>query len=824
MGAAGVVAFSVLSGVEGAIEPANAAQMATEVVQLAAKGDEVDPVEDPDAKADAPERVEVSTPSSFDNFWSTKAQTKTPAETKAADVAEATAAPVAAKDYLSELKGSNSLSSMDYDAITGKTDDYFPYRYDRGIDESRKVDLGDDDADRTPKGTKKRRPSEGAAASFKLPSFNAPSFNAPSFEAPSFEAPSFNVPSFDIPSFNIPAPAEPKAEPAPVVAVKAEPKEDDKAAEAKAEREAAAAAKKADAEAKAAAAKAEREAAAAAKKADAEAKAAAAKAEREAAAAAKKADAEAKAAAAKAEREAAAAAKKADAEAKAAAAKAEREAAAAAKKAAPAAADMDMGFDFGIDFSQYMESTPAAPKASKSDANAQKAAEKEAKKAAAEAKKAAEKAEREAAAAAKKAEAEAKKAATAVAKKAAPAAADMDMGFDFGIDFSQYMESTPTAPKAEKSADAAKKAAEKEAKKAADAAKKAEAEAKKAQAAAARQQAAAEAAAKKEAKKAELAAKKASRSVSAATAERTVYKKRTVEKKTVAPFSKVLPRTPGNPFGGALQPRVAAKEEKITGTTVDIDALLSSQEVKAEAILAKANDDSGDFLNISGEAAFGIAGTLALVYETENKKFEAERKAAMNATKSAAPTPTGKGGESTTEGWFTSFLAKYTKEGSASVPKPKPAPAKPKSDPVVNAKQAQGWINAWKKDAPKPAAAEAPKPAAAEAPKPAPAKPKSDPVANAKEAQQWIDSWKTTIKPAAPAPAPTPAPTPVAASTTSTTVEVTKKAFVSADNLTADQRAAAEAWIKKWREDGRPTDESKFGEAKVWLKEHNFES
>ena len=772
MGAAGVVAFSVLSGVEGAIEPANAAQMATEVVQLAAKGDEVDPVEDPDAKADAPERVEVSTPSSFDNFWSTKAQTKTPAETKAADVAEATAAPVAAKDYLSELKGSNSLSSMDYDAITGKTDDYFPYRYDRGIDESRKVDLGDDDADRTPKGTKKRRPSEGAAASFKLPSFNAPSFNAPSFEAPSFEAPSFNVPSFDIPSFNIPAPAEPKAEPAPVVAVKAEPKEDDKAAEAKAEREAAAAAKKADAEAKAAAAKAEREAAAAAKKADAEAKAAAAKAE--------------------------------------------REAAAAAKKAAPAAADMDMGFDFGIDFSQYMESTPAAPKASKSDANAQKAAEKEAKKAAAEAKKAAEKAEREAAAAAKKAEAEAKKAATAVAKKAAPAAADMDMGFDFGIDFSQYMESTPTAPKAEKSADAAKKAAEKEAKKAADAAKKAEAEAKKAQAAAARQQAAAEAAAKKEAKKAELAAKKASRSVSAATAERTVYKKRTVEKKTVAPFSKVLPRTPGNPFGGALQPRVAAKEEKITGTTVDIDALLSSQEVKAEAILAKANDDSGDFLNISGEAAFGIAGTLALVYETENKKFEAERKAAMNATKSAAPTPTGKGGESTTEGWFTSFLAKYTKEGSASVPKPKPAPAKPKSDPVVNAKQAQGWINAWKKDAPKPAAAEAPKPA--------PAKPKSDPVANAKEAQQWIDSWKTTIKPAAPAPAPTPAPTPVAASTTSTTVEVTKKAFVSADNLTADQRAAAEAWIKKWREDGRPTDESKFGEAKVWLKEHNFES
>ena len=85
--AAGVMAFSVLSGVEGAVEPANAAQMATEVVQVAAVGDEVDPVEDPDAKAEAPERVKVSTPSSFDNFWATKAQTKTPAEAKKADAA-----------------------------------------------------------------------------------------------------------------------------------------------------------------------------------------------------------------------------------------------------------------------------------------------------------------------------------------------------------------------------------------------------------------------------------------------------------------------------------------------------------------------------------------------------------------------------------------------------------------------------------------------------------------------------------------------------------------------------------------------------------------
>ena len=83
---------------------------------------------------------------------------------------------------------------------------------------------------------------------------------------------------------------------------------------------------------------------------------------------------------------------------------------------------------------------------------------------------------------------------------------------------------------------------------------------------------------------------------------------------------------------------MADKEEKITGETIDIEALLASQDAKADAILAKANEDSGDFLNLSAEAAVGIAGTIALVYETENQKFEAERKAAMNATKSPTPT------------------------------------------------------------------------------------------------------------------------------------------------------------------------------------------
>jgi hypothetical protein len=58
--------------------------------------------------------------------------------------------------------------------------------------------------------------------------------------------------------------------------------------------------------------------------------------------------------------------------------------------------------------------------------------------------------------------------------------------------------------------------------------------------------------------------------------------------------------------------------------------------------------------------------------------------------------------------------------------------------------------------------------------------------------------------------------------TTATTATTATKATTS-DNLTADQRAAAEEWIKKWRSDGRPTDESRFGDAKKWLKEHNFE-
>ena len=734
--AAGTVAFSVLAGVEGAIEPARAAGSATEIVQLAL--DAVDPVEDPDAKAEAPERVKADT-SSLEGALKAQVQSrKSTVKEAGKKAAKAAAAPAKsgapegamspnAKDYKSEI--GESLATLDYDAIIKKTDDYFVYRYDRGIDESQIIDLDDEDdsATRGPKGTKKR---VAVAKSTTAPSFTLPSFTAPSFDAPSFSIPTFEVPSIEIPA--IPGATEP--------ATKKDTSAEDAA---KAD---AAAAKKAEAEAEAAR-KAEADAATA-KKAEADA------------AAAKKADAEA--------------AKKADAEA--------------AKKA-------------------------------KADAEA-------AKKAAAEAAKAE--------AAAKKAESAKKPMA------AAPAAGSSDLGFDFGS-LSQYMESAPATPKAPKadnaSAAAGQKAAEKIAKQQKEAAKKAEAAAKKAEAAAKKAQAQEEAAAARAAAKAEMAAKKAA----GKSAEKPTYSKRTVEKKAKPTFTKSARDGKFAPFAGTYKTTVVEKEA-LPGVPVDFDAIVDAQEPKAEAILAKANDKSGDFLNISGEAGFAIAGTIALVYETEDKKF---REQAKNA-KMPAPTKTNApSGESTTEGWFDAALKKYmNKDGSAPKPKPvaaapkpvaaAPKPAVPKSDPVKNAKEAQSWMDKWSASKPKPAAAAAPAPAPA-APKPA--APKSDPVKNAKEAQSWMDNWERKVKPtaaaaptpvAAPAPTPVaaPAPTPVAAApkpVPTPTVSTTTTRTVTSDNLTAEQRAAAEAWLKKWREDGRPTDETKFDEAKTWLKQHNFD-
>ena len=475
------------------------------------------------------------------------------------------------------------------------------------------------------------------------------------------------------------------------------------------------------------------------------------------------------------------------------------------------------------------------------DAKAAKKAEAEAKKKEAEAEaEAKKKAETEAK---KKAEAEAKKKAEAEAKKAeaakkvepvkivaAPAmsSASNDLGFDFSS-LSQYMESTPSAPKPKTDKEESKAAAQAaaKAKKEAEAAKKEaakkEAETKKAAAKAAAEQA-----------KAERAAAKADKKPFAKPAKPA---KREVVKNKPS-FTKSKGSTEFKPFAGAYRP-VAAEKTSLPGQKVDVNAIIDSQDAKADATLAKANVETGDFLNISPEAGFGIAATLAFVYETENKKFEEKRKAAMNAPKSTPSKPVGSGGESTTEGWFSGFLSSLVKDGAKTTVKKATPSAAQKSEPAKNATQAQQWIDKWltsssdpSKDAQKwidkwsssrPAApkaeapeakaetpkAEAPK-AKAEAPKAeAPKAPKSDPAKNAQEAQAWIDKWSSSVK------------TTTTAATTTTTTTATKA--TKSDNLTADQRTAAEEWIKKWRADGRPTDESRFGDAKKWLKEHNFE-
>ena len=484
----------------------------------------------------------------------------------------------------------------------------------------------------------------------------------------------------------------------------------------------------------------------------------------------------------------------------------------------------------------------AKKKEAEAEAEAKKKAEAEAKKKEAEAEaEAKKKAETEAK---KKAEAEAKKKAEAEAKKAeaakkvepvkivaAPAmsSASNDLGFDFSS-LSQYMESTPSAPKPKTDKEESKAAAQAaaKAKKEAEAAKKEaakkEAETKKAAAKAAAEQA-----------KAERAAAKADKKPFAKPAKPA---KREVVKNKPS-FTKSKGSTEFKPFAGAYRP-VAAEKTSLPGQKVDVNAIIDSQDAKADATLAKANVETGDFLNISPEAGFGIAATLAFVYETENKKFEEKRKAAMNAPKSTPSKPVGSGGESTTEGWFSGFLSSLVKDGAKTTVKKATPSAAQKSEPAKNATQAQQWIDKWltsssdpSKDAQKwidkwsssrPAApkaeapeakaeapkAEAPK-AKAEAPKAeAPKAPKSDPAKNAQEAQAWIDKWSSSVK-----------TTTTTAATTTTTTTATKA--TKSDNLTADQRTAAEEWIKKWRADGRPTDESRFGDAKKWLKEHNFE-
>ena len=713
------------------------------------------------AAAKAEKALQTAAINDLDVALQKRLAAQAPSATDAAKAKPAKAGAEAASDATKDYKSElgSSLSGLSYDAITDKYDDYYKIR----------ERYADDDDSEDPYAGKR----------FDAPKRTAPAVTARA--APS--APKFN---FALPSIDLKLPELPAIESGA----------DSKAEDAKAAKKAEAEAKKKEAEAEAEAKKKEAEAEAEAKK----------KAETEAK---KKAEAEAK--------------KKAEAEAK----KAE-----AAKKvepvkivAAPAmsSASNDLGFDFSS-LSKSMESTPSAPKpkTDKEEAKAAKKAAEAAKKAEAEAK--------------KKAEAEAKKAEAAkkvepVKIVAAPAmsSASNDLGFDFSS-LSQYMESTPSAPKPKTDKEESKAAAQAaaKAKKEAEAAKKEaakkEAETKKAAAKAAAEQA-----------KAERAAAKADKKPFAKPAKPA---KREVVKNKPS-FTKSKGSTEFKPFAGAYRP-VAAEKTSLPGQKVDVNAIIDSQDAKADATLAKANVETGDFLNISPEAGFGIAATLAFVYETENKKFEEKRKAAMNAPKSTPSKPVGSGGESTTEGWFSGFLSSLVKDGAKTTVKKATPSAAQKSEPAKNATQAQQWIDKWltsssdpSKDAQKwidkwsssrPAApkaeapeakaeapkAEAPK-AKAEAPKAeAPKAPKSDPAKNAQEAQAWIDKWSSSVK-----------TTTTTAATTTTTTTATKA--TKSDNLTADQRTAAEEWIKKWRADGRPTDESRFGDAKKWLKEHNFE-
>ena len=738
---------------------------------------------------------------------------------------------MAADDYLTELKTSNTIAELDYDALSTAKDN-LKYRYDRGIDESMTIELLNDTADnsrRGSKGTRRREPVQRSAAapSFSIPSFDAftaPSFSIPSFDAftaPSFEIPNFDAPKFELPKFESPVKSavdESEAEiPTVVESVvagqNAEELRKAKAAEVAAEREAKAAEAAAEREAKAAEAAAEREAKAAEAAAEREAKAAEA-------AARKAADDEARAAR-DAAREAEKAAKVED------------------KVVASSGASTDLGFDFGP-LSQYMESTPSAPKVDKKAE--EKARKAEAAAAAAEAKRAA--------AEAKRLAEEEKRAAKMAPRSSSADFSSDDLDFDFGI-LSQYMTSSDTGAA---SSGASEKAAAKAAAKAAEQqANEAAAEAKRI----ARIQAQEAADAKRAAVKAELAAKKNA----AKSGVRPTYKKQTVAK--VKPeYTKGNAFTPFTPFAGVSR-LTAVQRAPLPGIDVNVDAIIDGQEAKAEATLARANEDAGDFLNLQSSAAFGVAATLGLIAETRSKEMrEKQEQTARNATsKSGFVSQAGSGGASTTEGWFDKALAKYmdpevaakvtamptisinnsgydiSKSPRKKVANNKPAskfvegtpakvttkvtesaePAKPaaksavtKSDPVKNASQAQSWIDKWTS---KPAAP------AATASKPVVAK--SDPVKNAAEAQNWISKWTSSTK--STVASSSKSDTTVAnSSSTVTTTTVKKASFVSSDSLSPEQRAAAEQWIKKWREDGRPTDETKFDDAKKWLNSRTY--
>ena len=145
---------------------------------------------------------------------------------------------------------------------------------------------------------------------------------------------------------------------------------------------------------------------------------------------------------------------------------------------------------------------------------------------------------------------------------------------------------------------------------------------------------------------------------------------------------------------------------------------------------------------------------------------------------------------------------------TASKPKAATTP-KAGSDPAANAASAQGWIDAWSKNAPSQDKEEEASTYAAEAAE-----------ANAKAAQAWIDAWvnnassESEIEQSAAYAAEAAAARAAEAQAWIDAWAATQASF----GATAASVEEAKEWIENWEKEGKPTDEAEKEEAKGFLK------
>ena len=141
--------------------------------------------------------------------------------------------------------------------------------------------------------------------------------------------------------------------------------------------------------------------------------------------------------------------------------------------------------------------------------------------------------------------------------------------------------------------------------------------------------------------------------------------------------------------------------------------------------------------------------------------------------------------------------------------KPKPLQPKAGSDPAANAASAQGWIDAWSKNAPSQDKEEEASTYAAEAAE-----------ANAKAAQAWIDAWVTNGSSEAEIEQSAKY-TEEAAAARAAEAQAWIDAWTAAQasiGATAASVEEAKEWIEDWEKKGKPTDEAEKEEAKGLLK------